>query len=93
MLIVQSQAVKVTRPIKRNRGMEMVRAERTVKMLAMIDERLAAYSVEETVERLHAYGGVGPTVDAFLQSMGAGACQPSPVLRLISQSSDSIPET
>jgi hypothetical protein len=72
--------------------MEMVRSERTQKMLARIGERLATYSVEETVERLRDYGGVGPTVEAFLQGMGSGACQPSPELRSISQSSDSIPE-
>lgn len=70
----------------------MVRSERTQKMLALIGERLAVYSAEETVERLHAYGGVSPTVEAFVQSMGAGACQPSPVPGSISHSSDSIPE-
>lgn len=39
---------------------------RTQRMLDLIDQRLATYSVEETVERLHSYGGVGPTVDEFL---------------------------
>ena len=70
----------------------MVRSERTQKMLALIGERLAMYSDEETVERLHAYGGVGPTVEAFVQSMGGEARQPSPAPGSISHSSDSIPE-
>lgn len=39
---------------------------RTQRMLDLIDQRLAAYSVEETFERLHSYGGAGPTLDEFL---------------------------
>lgn len=74
MLIARSRAVKVACPIQRSRGVEMVRAERTEKMLALMGERLSTYTVEETVERLHAYGGVGPTVEAFLQGMVVGAC-------------------
>lgn len=70
----------------------MVRAERTQNMLAWIEKRLDTYSIEATVERLHAYGSVGPTVEDFLQGMGFGACQPSPVLQSMSHSSESIPE-
>ncbi|WP_410950898.1 hypothetical protein [Pseudomonas sp. S1(2024)] len=69
-----------------------MRSERTEKMLALIDQRLSAYSVEETIERLHAYGGVGPTVNEFLQGMGSGAVQPNPIAHSIGHSSDSIPD-
>lgn len=44
------------------------REERVEKMLKLIDERLLAYTVEETIERLHSYGGKGPTIDEFLES-------------------------
>jgi hypothetical protein len=46
-----------------------MRSEKAEKMLALIEERLASYSVEEVVERLHSYGGGGPTVDEFLASL------------------------
>lgn len=44
------------------------RNERTEKMLKLIEERLNAYTVEETIERLHSYEGTGPTVDEFIES-------------------------
>lgn len=42
--------------------------DRVEKMLQLIKERLAAYPVEETIERLHSYGGKGPTIDEFFGS-------------------------
>lgn len=44
------------------------RKERTEKMLKLIEERLNAYTVEETIERLHSYQCTGPTVDEFIKS-------------------------
>lgn len=49
---------------------------RTQRMLDLIDQRLATYSVEETVERLHSYGGAGPTVDEF-PSMAPTSASPN----------------
>jgi hypothetical protein len=42
--------------------------EKKEKMLAMIRERLASYTVEETLERLHSYGCVGPSMEEFVAS-------------------------
>jgi len=49
------------------------RRSKTKRMLDLIDQRLAAYSIEETVERLHSYGGAGPTVDEFLSMVPTSA--------------------
>jgi hypothetical protein len=47
----------------------MNRAERLQRMLELIDERLDAYTIEETAERLHSYKGAGPTVHEFYEGM------------------------
>jgi hypothetical protein len=41
-------------------------------MLAMIEQRLNAYSVEETVERLRSYECAGPTISEFVSSFASG---------------------
>lgn len=46
-------------------------------MLALIEERLAVYSVEETIERLHSYGGTGPSVDEILESLNLLPLKPT----------------
>lgn len=43
--------------------------DRNEKMLDLIRERLNSCPVEETIERLHSYGGAGPTVDEFIKSL------------------------
>lgn len=40
-------------------------SERRQKMLALIEERLNAYEPDELVEKLHSYGGAGPTIEDF----------------------------
>lgn len=39
------------------------------RMLALIEQRLNAYTVEETIERLHSYECHGPSVSDFFDSM------------------------
>lgn len=41
-------------------------------MLALIEQRLNAYSVEETIDRLHSYRCGGPTISEFVSSFGCG---------------------
>lgn len=48
----------------------MSRADRLQKMLSLIEERLGSYTVDETVERLRSYGGVGPSIDDYSESLG-----------------------
>jgi hypothetical protein len=43
--------------------------EGSKEMLALIKERLGAYGIEETIDRLHSYGGTGPTVDEFVATL------------------------
>lgn len=47
----------------------MNRAERVQRMLDLIDERLEAYPVEDTVKRLKSYQGGGPTIQEFLEGL------------------------
>ncbi|WP_236195477.1 hypothetical protein [Pseudomonas glycinae] len=47
----------------------MNRAERVQRMLDLIDERLEAYPVEDTVNRLKSYQGGGPTIQEFLEGL------------------------
>lgn len=50
----------------------MASSERTQEMLRLIDSRLAAHPIDETIERLHAYGGCGPSIIEFEASLAAG---------------------
>lgn len=50
----------------------MASSERTQEMLRLIDSRLAAHTANETIERLHAYGGSGPSIIEFEASLTVG---------------------
>ncbi|MDM9556403.1 MULTISPECIES: hypothetical protein [Pseudomonas] len=52
----------------------MSRADRLQKMLSLIEERLGSYTVDETVERLRSYGGVGPTIDEYSEQFDSFDC-------------------
>ncbi|WP_122432577.1 hypothetical protein [Pseudomonas viridiflava] len=47
----------------------MNRKPKVAAMLALIEQRLKAYPIEETLERFHSYGGEGPTVEEFLENL------------------------
>lgn len=47
----------------------MSRERRTEIMLKLIEDRLNAYTVEQTVERLHSYQGTGPTIREYEESL------------------------
>lgn len=40
-------------------------------MLALISERLSAYSIDETINRLHSYGCQGPTITEMFSDMSS----------------------
>lgn len=60
--------------------MKPERNERTEKMLQLIRERLASYTVEETLERLHACRCDGPSVEEFLASFNLPQSEPEMVI-------------
>lgn len=37
-------------------------------MLALIEQRLSSYSVENTIDRLHSYRCIGPTISEFVST-------------------------
>lgn len=45
-----------------------MKEDKVATMLALIEERLAAYSLDETLDRLHSYGGEGPTIEEYYSS-------------------------
>lgn len=47
----------------------MSRKRSTEIMLKLIEDRLNAYTVEETAERLHSYQGTGPTIREYEESL------------------------
>jgi hypothetical protein len=47
----------------------MNRKPKVAAMLALIEQRLNAYPLEETLDRIHSYGGAGPTVEEFLEEL------------------------
>lgn len=61
-------SIKETFGLEKNKMENSDKEDRVEKMLQLIQERLAAYPIEETIERLHSYGGKGPTIDEFLGS-------------------------
>jgi hypothetical protein len=47
----------------------MNRKPKVAEMLALIEARLNEYPIEDTLERIHSYGGIGPTVEDFLEDL------------------------
>lgn len=48
---------------------DSMRQKRKERMLQLVEERLSAYTVEETIEKLHSYEEKGPTLDEFSKSL------------------------